>query len=264
MPATSLHLQAFSDEVTEAEAGDSDDEEPPPKKWTLSARSSIMSNQFRNGVQVSNNQPTLTGGLRVTHSAGAYGSITGTRRLGANGFYQQTNLLAGYTYSAADYCDLYADYTYFIYPNDDVNLFATATSLISAGASFYTPVMDIDVILDRYLGTDDASFVTLNFSRYIGIGEDEDLSVSPMFSVSVTRFEVTTARAKRLNLPAQQKWGLSSVSLDAAVNYALGKGFSASLDPMYLITFIGVNPAKASNRTSQFVITAGMRYAFKF
>jgi hypothetical protein len=240
----------------------------PETKWRLSLRSSLRTNQVQNGVALSNNQPVLDIGARLSHDIGLYASVTGTRRLGENGFYQQTNLMAGYMVSATNWLDLSFDYMRFMYANDLVNPLAGAQQALSFTASFYTPVVDIDISADRYFGTDKVNYLTLYLSRFISL--TDDFTIIPGASIGATSFEIESIRKRpRADKPlvkTQTVRGLSAITGDITFSYNLGKSFTLTYNPMLLFAFQPdvITIKSGSSFTSQLIHTLGLRYLIKW
>ncbi|MFN8367943.1 MAG: hypothetical protein U0Y96_11985 [Candidatus Kapaibacterium sp.] len=234
-----------------------DTTEPPPKKWSLSLKSNIMTSQIRNGVDLSENNPTGDLGFKINHANGLHGGIKGVRRLGTNGFYQQTNIALGYDYEYSESLSFSADYTYYRYPNPDVNPLASTTSSLSLSASLDAKVVYVDFCFDRYLGTDPANFFSIDVSQFFLVGKEELLSIAPNFDISFTSFKFTNK-----NKVTKTIRGVSSISLDVMFGYDIGKGFSISADPMLLQTV--QRDLVIKTKQLQLVFTAGIRYKFKW
>jgi len=235
---------------------ETDTTEPPPKQWTVSARTNIMTSQIRSGVELSNNQPTGDFGMKVSHAIGLNGGFKMVRRLGTNGFHQQTNYSIGYDYELSDALSLSADYTYYKYPNADVNPLASTTSSLSLSASLDAKIVYVDFNIDRYFGTDPANFFSIDVSQFFLVGKEELLSIAPNLDISLTSF---TYKTKNNGIKTIR--GLSSISLDVMFGYNLGNGFSISADPMLLQTI--QRDLLIKSKQLQFVITAGIRYKLK-
>lgn len=240
----------------------------PETKWRLSLRSGTRTNQVQNGVALSNNQPVLDLGVRLSHDIGFYASLAGTQRLGADGFYQQTNFMAGYMFSVSSWFDLSFDYMRFMYANDLVNPLAGAQQAFSITASFYTPLVDIDLSADRYFGTDRVNYLTLYLTRFISLSDD--FSIIPGASIGATSFEIESIRKKpRVDKPlvrTQTVRGLSAITTDITFNYNLGKNFTITYNPMLLLAFQPdvITIKSGSSFTSQIIHSLGVRYLIKW
>lgn len=254
-------LSDTSDRTNTTDTADTTAEEPP-KPWSLSLRSNYRTSHVRKGVELSGNAPTMDGGFSLSHDIGISFSMTGTERLGKNGFYQQTFFNLGYSYEAKQWLELSADLSFYDYPNDTLNPLAGTNASFSLAAAMDAGWFDIDLTFDRYFGSDAANYLSFDFSKYIGFGEDEDFSIMPSAGICFTSFELQTLRlvTKKGNTVSKTKKvrGLSSLSGDIAISYYLGKGFSLSLDPMLLIAF--QQDVNSKSRKAQLLITAGVRY----
>ena len=260
------HQQADADNGN-ADANADDDSDPPldtipAKKWTLTSRTTFKNNSFRNGVDLSDGNSTLDVGFKISHSVGAYASVTGTQRLGSDALYQQTVVATGYSYSAADWCDLSADIYYYKYPNDSINALAGSSTTLSLSADFYTSILDFGLYYDRYFGNDQASFITLGASHDFEIDKDGDLTLSPSFSMSLTKYEIARPLKKDV---LKTRWLKSSLSFDVYCDYYIGKNFFLSFDPMILVPY-DVNLLKKNTKTGEpmFIASLGLRYIYKF
>lgn len=243
------------------------DEPEPQTKWNVQARSVLSTVKQRAGVDLSGSQTTLDGGLRLAHTIGAYLDVVGTRRMGSNGFYQQTAFTGGYTLSLSDSWDLTGDFTIYKYPNDSVNALAQSPASLSLSADWAGDEWEAGVCLERFLGTNTFTYLTGSTGYTFFLSGDASVFCTP--SIGVTFGSSTTTRRNSVRT-FRDRMSLSSIVIDAFVNADIGAGFSVFADPTLMISYqkdllkVLRNSAIAVTRTLQPLVTLGLRYTLRF
>ncbi|MFM7773363.1 MAG: hypothetical protein ACKO9V_00795 [Candidatus Kapaibacterium sp.] len=239
----------------------------PSPPWSLQARSVLSSQKQRAGVDLSGSQVTVDGGLRLGHASGAYADVVGTRRLGADGLYQQTAITGGYSLSLSDAWDLTGDVTLYRYPNDSVNALAQSPASFSLSADWAGEEWEAGVSVERFLGTNTFTYLTGSTGYTVFLTDDASVFVTPAASVS---FASSTYIRKATGRSVRSRVSLSAIVLDVFVNADIGAGFSLFADPTLMISnqkdLLKVlrGSANAVERTLQPLLTIGLRYSLRF
>ena len=237
-------------------------------KWKAQAKTVFSTQKQHDGVDLSGNAPTGDFSLKLSHESGLYASVTGTQRFGSTAEYQQTTISGGYTFSAADWCDLSADLTLNRFPNDTINALASNPVIMSFAADFYPDFMDISLSLDHYFGVPSANYLSLVLAKTYVLDKAERFTLTPGFSIAYSSSKYKYKGVKlsgTLNVK-----GISSTSIDLYADYNLGSGFSLSLDPTILISFqrdllkVLKGNTNALSKSTQLVVIAGLRYNLRF
>ncbi|MGB2868614.1 MAG: hypothetical protein WBD36_09195 [Bacteroidota bacterium] len=243
------------------EETDTDDE----TAWNLSVRSRYQSTNISRGVDLSEGQPAWGYGLLLIHESGFSGNTGATVWSGKT---QNWFVGIGFEYDLNDLISISLDYTHTRYQNDSLNTVANLSNILTFDATLDLDIVDLSVSYDRYFGDGTAAYFGASVSGWFRTG---DFTFLPSVDLSFVSQDVTVSRLsskKGPGLSAGQQssksstvslTGMSGITLDLLTSYNLGKGFSVSLDPMYVIS-----KAEISTRTHQFLWIVGLRYSIDF
>ena len=234
------------------------------KTWTMNASLRYRTRQVQNGVEMST-QPLLDGGLALFHKDGFSAGANLSQRIADDPGFQNAVLSAGYTLSVAEWLDLGAEYSRFIYPSSTINPLAGSQNLITLNADLIISRLILSTSYDWYFGEDAAKYLSFSGLLPFRIGE---LRLNPLVSLTFSSYEIQQQRARSLRdllrgrgrTETVSETGLSAVQASLGLSYPLGAGFALTFTPVYAYT----PQENLASQRLQFFFSAGLRYSTSF
>jgi len=226
------------------------------------------------GIDLGNEQSAAGFSLGVDHQSGFSAAVGGIHTLGDPAELQNWNVSVGYTWDVTEWMTLSAEYAYYSYVNDSANVLAALTNTIGVGFDLDLGSASLGLSYDTYLGTNSASYISLDASTFLSFGKVAVLPLAQATFMSQTvedrllktsgssagsgRGGGTTTTSTLTGVSTIT--GLSSVSVHVVFLYRIAEGWSLSFHPYYLYS----PKAELSTSSSNFIWTAGLRYTIGF
>lgn len=226
-------------------------------------------NRYTNyGLDLSQDRSALSYDLAIAHESGFSLSTGAVQTLGAGSALQQWSAGLGYEWRLSESFLLSGEYTHYVYADDSVNVLAVLTNGVSFSAELSLEVVDVGFSYDTFLGTNSASYVSLDLSSFHQLG---DMSIVPLAQVTFMsqRVESRLLKSNKGGMgkggPASTSavttvTGLSNFSVHLVLIYPIVEHVSLSFHPSYQYS----PKTEVTARTSQFIWSAGLRYSFDF
>ncbi|MCU0411313.1 MAG: hypothetical protein MUF82_02105 [Bacteroidetes bacterium] len=248
-----------------------DDEEPP---WSASVGVRYLSRYTAYGIDLGNEQPAAGFSIGIDHQSGLSASIGGIHTLEDPAELQNWNVSAGYSLEVTEWMTISAEYSHYSYVNDSTNVLAALTNTIGVGLDLSVGPASLGVSYDSYLGTNSASYFSLDASMFFSVGR---FAVLPLVQATFMSQTIEDRLLKTSGSSAGSGrsggtgttstvtevspiTGLSSLSVHVVLLYRLMEGLSASFHPYYLYS----PKAELSTSSSNFIWSAGLRYSLDF
>lgn len=238
--------------------------------WNISVGSRYMNRYTNYGLDLSNDRSAVGYDLALGHEKGFSVSSGAVQTLGAGGAFQQWHVGLGYEWQVSESFMISGEYTHYAYSDDSVNVLASLSNEVSFSAELSLDVVDVGFSYDTFLGSNSASYFSLDLSSFHQLG---GISIVPLAQMTVMSQSVAD-RFLKGNKTGMGKGGPSSSSTTSVTTVAGLSNFSLHLILIYPIIehlSISFHPSyqyspkvEVAARTSQFVWSAGLRYSFDF
>lgn len=249
-----------------------DNEDP---NWSASIGSKFLNRYTAYGIDLGNDRSAASYSVSLGHVSGFSVGIGAIQVLESPAEIQNWSMDVGYDWAATEWLSLSAGYSHYSYVNDSANVLSQLVNSISVGADVDLGAVSVGFSYDTYLGTNSASYISLDASSYIGVGR---LAVVPLAQATIMSQTVESRLLKpqkgssssgRGGSSGSQTatssdlttlTGLSGVSLHVVLIYRLLDGLNVSFHPYYLYS----PKSELSTSDSDIVWSAGVRYSYDF
>ncbi len=242
--------------------------------WSASAGIRYLNRYMAYGIDLGNEQPATGFSFGLDHQSGLTSAVGGIHTLGDPAELQNWNVSIGYAWDVTEWVTLSAEYSHYSYVNDSANVLAALTNTIGVGLDLSVGPASLGVSYDSYLGTNSASYFSLDASTFLSVGrfavlplvqatfmsqtiEDRLLKTSGSSAGSGRGGGMTTTSTMT---EVSTITGLSSISFHVVFLYRITEGLSLSFHPYYLYSA----KEELSTSSSNFIWTAGLRYWIDF
>lgn len=211
-----------------------DEESDSP--WTLSLSERFLSRDYKYGVDMSDNVPTLGTTARVEHDIGLEGSAGFSHLLGGVGGLQRWFVAGAYTQEFSDHFSADAELTHYGYSNDSLNILAGLDNQFAVSLNGTFSPVSLSLTYDHYFGATPADFLGADI---FGIIHDKPWTYiiganATYMSEQVPVNLLKTKKDKKGVVGAiatQVVSGFSNASVTFIAVRKFGGGFSGSISP---------------------------------
>lgn len=248
-------------------------DEEPANPWNISVGSRYMNRYTNYGLDLSQDRAALGYDLTVAHENGFSLSAGTVQTLGTGSALQQWSVGLGYEWRVSESFLLSGEYTHYAYADDSVNVLAALSNGVSFSAELSLDVVDVGFSYDTFLGTNSASYFSLDLSSF---HQFSNITILPFAQITFmsqsveNRFLKTNKTGMGKGGPPSNSTtstssvttvtGLSNFSVHLVLIYPIVDRLSISFHPSYQYS----PKAEVAARTSQFIWSAGLRYSFDF
>jgi hypothetical protein len=246
-----------------------DEEDQGDQPWNLSIATRYINRFTRFGVDISQDQPALSMEAGLAHASGWSVGAEGVYVVSTDGGYEQSSFHLGYERTLGKSLTVSGVYTYHTTRSDTLSTLAPISSTLAFGASLHVSSFTVAASYNAYFGGGTANFFQVGASTSQHVGKvtlDPEIQMSIVSqTVDVSLLPKNRGKGKGLLKQAGAATttttitGVGSFTVHVTVGYPLGKGFSVALTPAYMYT-----PTELSERTTQFIWSAALRYSADF
>jgi len=218
------------------------------------------------GIDLANESAALGLSTSLSHNSGFYGDIYFTNPTDSDVDAQQTSIDIGYVKEFSDIFAFSAECSQYFYSSDTANIFSQFSNSIAFSAELSFDFFDLGFSYDRFLGSDGASYFSLDISTFQELGPLYILPLYHAVFMSQTVDENILLKGKKKKKDSQtisssmEVSGLANSILTAAFIYPATDNLSVSFTPVLILN----HNDDLSSESSQFVWNVGLRYRFKF
>jgi hypothetical protein len=261
-------LAGLTQGVTFAQEEEDEGDQP----WNVSIGTRYINRFTRFGVDISQDQPALSMEAGLAHASGWSFGAEGVYVLSTDGGYEQSSFHLGYERTLGKSLTLTGVYTYHTTRSDTLSTLAPISSSLAFGASVYIASFTVAASYNAYFGGGNANFFQVGASTSQHVGRwtlDPEMQLS-FVSQTVDESLLPKNRGKGKGLLKKAGattpttttttiTGVGSFIVQVTAGYPLGKGLTVALTPAYMYT-----PTELSERASQFIWSAALRYSADF